>query len=145
MTIFRLLMVSAATATLAATGVDAQIRPVGGGSRITLPSPSNHFSWERGHGFKHGFPGVWIVEREVPVIVEKEVVKEVPVPTPGPSPEGEGKKRKPYVVGATYASLPGGCMKMIESGAAYYYCSGEWYRQVREGRSPLYQAVARKL
>lgn len=49
----------------------------------------------------------------------------------------------PYVIGNNYDWLPGACMKMIEGGASYYYCRGEWYRQIREGRSPLYWAVAR--
>lgn len=92
-----------------------------------------------GHGFR-GIGGVWIVEREVPVIVEREVVKEVPVPVPA---EPRPPPRKPYVIGNSYASLPGGCMKLIEEGASYYYCSGEWYRQVGEGSSVQYKAVKR--
>ena len=95
------------------------------------------------HGFR-GIGGVWIVEREVPVYIEKEVVREVPAPPPAPSPEGEGK-RKPYVIGNSYASLPGGCMKLIEEGASYYYCSGDWYRQVGSGSAISYKAVARRL
>lgn len=115
---------------------------MGGGARITIPSHSNHFSWERKHGFHGGFGGVFIVEREVPIIIEREVVREVPpAPPPSPSPEGEGSKRKPYVIGSTYASLPGGCMKLIEDGVSYYYCGGEWYKQTGK----LYRAVARKL
>jgi hypothetical protein len=43
------------------------------------------------------------------------------------------------VIGASYASLPGGCMKWIEGGASYYYCGGEWYRQLGK----QYRAVAR--
>jgi hypothetical protein len=89
----------------------------------------------------NSYPGVWVVEREVPVIVEREV----PVtPPPAPPLQEEGKNeppRKPYVIGNTYDSLPAGCMKMIEEGAAYYYCDGEWYRQ--EGKS--YRAVTAKL
>ncbi|MDP9422711.1 MAG: hypothetical protein M3Q19_07750 [Pseudomonadota bacterium] len=94
-----------------------------------------------GGGKFHGFPGIFVVERQVPVIIEREVVvREVaPAPPPAPSPEGEGM-RKPYVVGRSYASLPGGCMKMIEGGASYYWCSGgEWYRLVGK----QYRAVAR--
>jgi hypothetical protein len=34
-------------------------------------------------------------------------------------------------------------MKMIEDGASYYYCSGEWYRQMGAGRSATYKAVAK--
>ena len=94
-----------------------------------------------GHGFR-GIGGVWIVEREVPVIVEREVVREVPVPVPAEPPP---PPRKPYVIGNSYASLPGGCMKLIEEGVSYYYCSGEWYRQVGSGSAATYKAVARRL
>ena len=142
-----LLVLSAAVAVapvLAATSAQAQQRAVGG-PRITIPSHSNHFSWERGHGFHGGFGGVFIVEREVPVIVEREMVREVPItPPPTPPHQGEGSKRKPYVVGGTYASLPGGCMKMIEDGASYYFCGGgEWYRQTGDGSGAKYRGVAR--
>ncbi len=141
-----------------------QSRPVGGAPRITIPSQNNLFSWESGaHRFRGGFGGgfgnVWIVEREVPVVVR------VPVPVPtAPPPQAAANSgtpnslqcssvsqtdcalrspiaRKPYVVGASYASLPGSCMKLIEDGASFYYCSGDWYRQ--EGKS--YRAVARRL
>jgi len=128
----------------AAARVDAQQRAVGGGARNNFPSPvhSNAFSWERGSGFHGGFGNVWVVEREVPVIVEREVVREVAVPVAAPAP---AEPRKPYVIGASYASLPGGCMKLIDEGTSFFYCSGEWYRQVGEGRSASYRAVARKL
>ena len=139
-----LLAVSAAMAALsmvAATEAYAQQRTVSG-PRITLPSHANHFSWEGHHGF-HG--GTFIVEREIPVIVEREVVREVAVtPPPTPPHQGEGRKRKPYVIGGTYVSLPPqGCMKMIEDGASYYFCSGEWYRQLGTGRAAKYRAVAK--
>ena len=121
---------------------DAQQHVVGGGLRLPPPasSHSNHFSWEGRHGFHGGFGGgVWIVEREVPVIIEREVVvREVPAAPPVTAPP-PAPPRKPYVIGSTYASLPGGCMKWIEPGASYYHCGGEWYRQVGGGR---YQAVA---
>ena len=115
---------------VAATGADAQQRVAAGGPRVTVPSHSNHFSWERRRGFhgRHAFGGFISVEREVPVIVEREVVvREVAAEPPAPP----AAPRKPYVIGRQYASLPGGCMKMIEGGASYYYCgSGEWYRPV---------------
>lgn len=149
MKLFRLLAIGAALAalpTLAVAEANAQQRPVGGGPRITLPSHTNHFSWERHHGF-HG--GVFIVEREVPVIIEREVVRETPpppaaVPLPEQAQGGTKEPRKPYVIGSTYASLPPqGCMKLIEDGASYYFCSGEWYRQLGTGRVAKYRAVAR--
>lgn len=120
----------------AAVEAGAQQRPVGGGPRITPPSQHG-----AGHGGFHG--GVWVVEREVPVIIEREVVREVKVveaPVAAPVPP-----RKPYVVGDSYSDLPGGCMKLIEDGASYYYCSGEWYRQMAggTGKSAQYKAVAK--
>jgi len=140
-----LLEMGAAMATitiLAAANIEAQ-RPVSRGPRITFPSHANHFSWERHHGF-HG--GVFIVERQVPVIVEREVVREVKVADSGTLNRDVPKSpRKPYVIGTTYPSLPPqGCMKLIEDGASYYYCSGEeWYRQLGDGRGAQYRAVAR--
>jgi hypothetical protein len=137
----------AALASMLTTGpAQAQQRTAATGPRITYPSQSNHFSWERGHGFKRGFGGFLIVEREVPVYIEKETAPPKAVPLPTPSAQGGEKERKPYVVGSTYASLPASCMKLIEQGASYYFCGGgEWYREVRAGRDPLYRAVSRKL
>jgi hypothetical protein len=144
---FQLITMGVAMAAAAAYPAGAQSRPVGG-PRITYPSHHN-FSWERGHGF-HALrqaqdERIFIVEREVPVVVEREVA---PPPQAVPLPQksgGEEKRRKPYVIGASYASLPGSCMKLIEEGVSFYYCSGEWYRQVGDGRSAMYRAVARKL
>jgi hypothetical protein len=68
-------------------------------------------------------------------VYEREVIREVPAePAPPPPPP-----RKAFAIGRSYDSLPGGCMKMVEGGASYFYCGGDWYREV--GRS-LYQAVA---
>jgi hypothetical protein len=87
------------------------------------------------HGGHGAHVPIYIDQRDV-VVVEREVVREVLV-APPPPPEPPPPSRKPYVVGSTYASLPGGCMKMIEAGGAFYYCGGDWYRQV--GRA--YRAV----
>ena len=96
--------------------------------------------WGGRHGRHHRgfFPGFIIVEREVPVVIEREVVvREVAPAAPPPPPPAP---RKPFVVGQSYASLPGGCMKMIEGAASYYYCGGgEWYRPVGK----QYRAIAR--
>jgi len=113
---------AAALTIFAASAADAQRRVVIGG----WGSPSRHHG-----GGLHGKRGFhvpyYVYEREPTVIIEREVVREVPVvveaPPPPPPP------RKPYAIGASYASLPGGCMKLIEDGQSYYYCSGEWYRQ----------------
>jgi hypothetical protein len=153
-----LLMTGAAMAGLlifAAAEAGAQQRALGG-PRIMLPSHANHFSWEGRHGGFHGNGGgfgalrhaqdgrVFIIEREVPVIVEREVVREIPAPEKeahSSAPLSPGQRPR-FVIGSSYASLPGGCMKLIEEGASYYFCGGgEWYRQVGK----QYRAVARKL
>ena len=79
-----------------------------------------------------GFP---FVEREVVHhVTEREIVHEVPVEVAPPPPPRAG-----FVVGRSYDSLPGGgCMKMIDSGATFFNCSGEWYREVG---SRQYKAV----
>ncbi len=160
----------AATLTVAANA-DAQQQPAGGprnnfhghsNSSLTSAMPpacrNGCFSWERGHGFRGLRQAqderILVVEREVPVIVEREVVREVVTPPPTPvsgsdrlgdgplpgTPQGEGSKRKPYAIGSSYASLPGGCMKMIDEGVSFYYCGGgEWYKQAGK----LYRAVAK--
>ena len=88
------------------------------------------------HGHR-GFAVPWIVDERETVVVEREVVREVPA-APPPPPEPAPPPRKPYVIGASYASLPGGCMKQVEAGGSYFYCSGDWYRQVGKGQ---YKAV----
>ena len=108
---------------------DAQSRAIGSGFRHRpLPPPV-------ADGFV-GFPGVWVVERVH--VIEREVIKEVPAPPP---PEPPPPPRKPYVIGASYDTLPGGCMKMIENGDSYYLCSGEWYQLVSGGKDGPYLAV----
>ena len=115
---------------LAAGGAVAQQRPPMG-----LRTPP------AGHGGHHGGRNIrglpyYVVEREVVRVIEVEV----PVPVaPPPPPAAPPEPRKPFVIGDSYASLPGGCMKLIEDGASYYYCGGDWYRQA--GRH--YEAVAR--
>jgi hypothetical protein len=140
------LLAMAALLVLPPASAQAQQRPAGSGLRITYPNSANHFSWENGHGFHGGIGNVWVVEREV----VREVVRQTPpppaaVPLPEQAQGGTQAPRKPYVIGASYASLPGSCMKLIEEGVTYYYCSGEWYQQVGDRRSATYRAVARRL
>jgi hypothetical protein len=99
-----------------------------------------------GHGGMHGTHGFFypfvFVEQQPPVIIEREVVRKEPVvvePPPPPPPP-----RKPYKIGASYSTLPSGCMKLIEEGVSYYLCSGEWYRQVGSGSGVTYKAVAKR-
>jgi hypothetical protein len=66
------------------------------------------------------------------VVVHDEAAAAPEAPPPPPPP------REPYVIGRTYASLPGGCLKMVEGGASYFHCSEGWYRQV----GAQYRAVA---
>lgn len=120
---------AAMSALLVLAPASADAAPIG---VISNPLPPRHGGMHRFHG-----PFI-IVEQET--IIEREVVREKPAPTapvePPPPP------RKAYVLGKTYASLPSGCMKMIEQGASYYYCSGDWYRQVG---SAQYKAVLQPL
>ena len=118
---------------LAAAPAGAQHAPGGGRPWLPPPPPQGQMN-----GTFNG--GVIFVEREYVPVVEREVVREVTVaepPAAAPPPP-----RKPYVIGRNYSSLPGACMKIIEDGAQYYYCSGEWYRQVGTGSAAQYKAVA---
>lgn len=139
----QLLAMGAATVAVlvfAASAAEAERRPIGGGLRS--PPPAHHGEMHGKHGGHPVFVPFFVVERQAPVIIEREVVREVPVvvePPPPPPPP-----REPYVIGKSYASLPGGCMKLIEETVSYYLCSGEWYRQVGSGRAAKYKAVAKR-
>ena len=124
------LLAFSALAILASSAVKAQPAGVGGGFRHLPPPPI-------ANGPFLGWPGVYVVERETIHVIEREVVKEVPVAPPEPPPP----PRKPYVIGASYDTLPAGCMKMIQDGASYYLCSGEWYRQTGSDSGVKYKAV----
>lgn len=79
---------------------------------------------------------VYITERVVvqnaapPAEAKAEEPKPAEPPPAAPAPAPAEPPRKPYAVGETYVSLPGGCMKLIDAGVSYYNCGGEWYRQV---------------
>ncbi|HEX8840638.1 MAG TPA: hypothetical protein VF750_09245 [Sphingomicrobium sp.] len=91
-----------------------------------------------GGGFRHGFiPGLVLYPE--PVVVRDVVVVHDRAPEPPAPPPPPAKPREPYVVGRTYKSLPGGCLKMVQGGASYFRCGGGWYRQVGSG----YRAVSR--
>ncbi len=127
----------AAVTIFAAAEADAQRGPgvtIGGWSNP--PPPRHGGGHHRNPGRHHAFP-VLILEREAPVIIEREVVvREVPAVVEAPAPPPP--PRPAHVIGKTYAALPGACMKMLEDGASYYLCDGEWYRQVGK----QYRAVA---
>ena len=120
---------------LAASGADAQRIPAGG---FRSAPPSHHGM----HGFKGGFFPFFPYEREVVYVVEREVVRDDPPAEKPAAVEPPAPPRKPFVIGRSYSSLPGGCMKLIDEGVSYYNCSGEWYRQVGAGRGAQYKAVA---
>jgi hypothetical protein len=132
---YSLVMIAATAILILASAAEAEQRQIGGAPRGL---PATH------HGGMHGDHGFFVpvfVEQQAPVIIEREVVREVPVvveaPPPPPPP------REPYVIGKSYATLPpSGCMKMIEGAASYYLCSGEWYRQVGSSSAVMYKAVA---
>jgi hypothetical protein len=90
--------------------------------------------FHRGHGFRGG--GFFIVP-ETEVVHDVVVVHDQPAAAPEPPPPAP--PREPYVIGRTYASLPGGCLKMVEGGASFFHCSEGWYRQV----GARFRAVAR--
>ena len=145
---FHLLAMSAAIAGLpiiSATEAGAQQRAVVGGPRNNFSSHGGQFhGGMHGGRFHRGFnSGFLVVDREVPVYVDSNDDANADARAVAPvAPAAPAPPRKPYVIGSTYASLPSGCMKMIDEGVSYYYCGGdEWYKQTGK----QYRAVARKL
>ena len=116
-----------------------QQRPVGGGPRNTIPSTG-----ERGSVVsRERVSDVFLIEQNVVQVVEQkeeanpsDTAAAPPAPAALPPPEPE--PRKPYAIGNVYSTLPGSCMKLIQDGASYYLCSGEWYQLVGSGE---YKAV----
>jgi hypothetical protein len=131
--------ICASAGALAQTGTVGGVLPPpipGPGSGSLYPTPIPPQGSVRGvtgvpgfHRFHRGTNGggfIYYEEPEyVPVVVEQ-VVHDEPAAPPPPAPA----PRKPYVLGRIYDSLPGGCLKLLQDGASYYHCSGEWYRQV---------------
>ena len=139
-----------ALAALASAGVSAQqvgavltppITAPGSGSLYPTPMPRQHGSF--GGGFRHGRDrgfgsGGFIYYEEPYVVHDVVVVHDEPAPASEAAPPPE-PPREPWVLGRTYASLPSGCLKLIQGGDAYFLCSGDWYRQV----GSQFKAVAR--
>jgi hypothetical protein len=133
----------------------AQVLPGGGlagplypqpGSGSLYPTPIPPQGGVRGSpgGPHHGFHGRGLLVVPVTEVVHDVVVvhdqpAEPPAPPPPPPPPKE-----PWVLGKIYAALPGGCMKMVERAgkASYFYCGGDWYRQIGSAR---YKAVTKPL
>ena len=110
-----------------------------GGSLYPTPVPRAHdISGSRGfnRGTHRGFNGGFIFYEEPHVVHDIVVVHDQPTPPPPPSPPAPPSPG--HVIGHSYDSLPGGCMKMVERGVSYFHCSGDWYREVAGRR---YEAV----
>ena len=104
----------------------------GSGSLFPSPTPqqSGRFGGGGHRGFNRGFGGGGFYYYEEPYVVHDVVyVHDQPAAAPAPPPPPP-EPREAYVLGHSYGSLPGGCLKMIEGGESYFHCSGEWYRQV---------------
>lgn len=129
---------------LAPAGASAQVLPGGNiagplypqpGSGSLYPTPIPPQTGVRGPGrggghFHHGFgTGGFFLYDEPYVVHDVVYVHDQPAPQPV-AVEPPPAPREAYVLGRTYASLPGGCMKMVEGGESYFLCSGDWYRKV---------------
>jgi hypothetical protein len=134
-------------------GVHAQVLPGGGlagplypqpGSGSLYPTPIPPQGSVRGsrdgfhRGFRHGFGGTVFIYAEPEVVHDVVVVHDTPAPQPAAAPEPPPPPPPRYVIGKSYDSLPGGCMKMVEGRSTYFLCSGDWYREVGRDR---YKAV----
>lgn len=133
-----LAVVSAAMSALMLPAGNADAGGVAGLGNMQVSQPRVPHGHMRGFG--HGFGGGFIIV-EPEAVHDLVVVHDAPA-DPSPPPAPPPPARKPFVLGRTYSSLPGGCMKMIDRGISFYQCSGEWYRQVSGGRDGSYLAVA---
>ena len=112
----------------------------GNGSLFPAPMPQQHGNFGGGRHHGHGFgSGGFIIYEDEPEVVHDVVVvhDEAPEPPPPPPPP-----RQRWVLGRSYDSLPGGCLKMLAPGGSYFDCSGEWYRQTGNAQ---YKAVGSPL
>ncbi len=109
------------------------INQPGGGSLYPTPIPPQGMvrgSRDGVHrGLRRGFGGSVFIYEEPEVVHDVVVVHDEAAAAPEP-PAPPPAPREPYVLGRTYASLPGGCLKMVEGRASYFHCSEGWYRQV---------------
>jgi hypothetical protein len=111
--------------------------------RSPPPPPQSviHGTFDGGFHHHRFNGGGFLLVPETEVVHDVVVVHDQPAQPPEPPPPPPAPK-EPWVMGRTYASLPGGCMKMVEKAAAYFYCGGEWYRQVGQSQ---YRAVGKPL
>jgi hypothetical protein len=122
---------------LAAPG-DAQTRSPGGPRTALTRANGGGVLPHRGFNIPFFYPEREVIIEPVRQAQDRhEIIREVPLRQAQDTPPEPPPPRKPYVIGASYASLPSGCMKMVEAGGSYFYCGGEWYRQVGSG----YRAV----
>ncbi len=127
--------IAAILALLAVPALPAGAQTIGGHAWAPPPPPPPPLGSFNTGGF--------IIFQEPPVVRELVIVHDQPAPQPAAvAPPPPPAPRKPYVIGRNYSSLPSGCTKLIEDGgnATYFYCGGEWYRQVGASQ---YRAVGR--
>ena len=122
------------TAAIAVLTASLLLAPTAAFAQQTIPMKFGRAPPPRQSIIVPGFGWPWYEREVVHHVYEREVIREVPVEAPAPPPP----PRKAFAIGQSYDSLPGGCMKMIDSGAIYFNCSGDWYREV--GRAQ-YKAV----
>ena len=127
---------------LAASQSVAQDQSAGAGPRNPIPSGGGQtgpggatgVGTGGGHFGRARVNDVFLVEEQVIEVVEPKEEEAKPAPPPAAPPAAEPEKREPFKIGNSYDTLPPGCMKMIQEGASYYFCSGgEWYQRV-EGK-----------
>lgn len=129
-----------ALAGCASAGALAQVvAPVipgpGHGSLFPTPIPPQTGMPGARDGRHHRSGNVFILTDEPEVVHDVVVVHDeaaAPPPPAAPAPPHE-----PYVIGRTYRSLPGHCLKLVQGGGSFFHCSEGWYRQV----GSLYRAV----
>ena len=126
----------------AAAEADAQRQPAGSGPRNPIStgggqSGPSDLGKQDGRGDRDGrgrkrVGDVWIIDEDVVEVVEVEKeAKPAAAAAAAPAAAPVAEKREPYKIGNSYSSLPSGCMKLIQDGASYYFCSGgEWYQKV---------------
>lgn len=129
----------------AAAEVDAQRQPAGSGPRNPIPSGGGQGGMggqdglgdpdgrgdRDGRGHKRDGDVFLIDEDVVEVVeVEKEAKPDAAAAAVPAAAPAAVEKREPYKIGNSYTSLPPGCMKLIQDGAFYYLCSGDWYQQL---------------
>lgn len=115
--------------------ISPAIQQPGGGSLFPTPIPPQTGMALPRFDHRHGSGNVIIFTDEPEVVHDVTVIHEVAAAPPAPPPAPTPRER--FVIGRTYKSLPGACLKMVQAGGSYFHCSAGWFRQV----GALYRAV----